>query len=146
MSPSRFAVVVSPPPVPEPTSGSVRPKQPIFSRRAIGGSHFCFCSSEPDEAMESMARPMWTPKKVRTKLDPRHLHAQQADQQVAAACAAVAIDAETGDVELLVRGSSSNGKASSTQYLLMIGATLVSMKSRTFFTIARSSAVKRSAN
>ena len=29
------------------TSGSVRPKQPIFSQRAIGGSHFCFCSSEP---------------------------------------------------------------------------------------------------
>ena len=32
---------------PEPTSGSVRPKQPIFSKRAIGGSHFCFCSSDP---------------------------------------------------------------------------------------------------
>ena len=32
---------------PEPTSGSVKPKQPIFSKRAIGGSHFCFCSSEP---------------------------------------------------------------------------------------------------
>src|SRR5256885_95130 len=37
VSPSRFAVVVRPPPVPEPTSGSVRPKHPIFSRRAIGG-------------------------------------------------------------------------------------------------------------
>ena len=47
VSPSRFAVVVRPPAVPEPTSGSVRPKQPIFSKRAIGGSHFCFCSSEP---------------------------------------------------------------------------------------------------
>jgi len=32
---------------PKPTSGSVRPKQPIFSKRAIGGSHFCFCSSDP---------------------------------------------------------------------------------------------------
>ena len=31
-------------------------------------------------------------------------------------------------------GSSSNGKASSTQYLLMIGATLVSMNARTCFT------------
>jgi hypothetical protein len=31
VSPSRFAVVVRPPLVPEPTSGSVRPKQPIFS-------------------------------------------------------------------------------------------------------------------
>ena len=47
VSPSRFAVVVRPPPVPGTTSGSVRPKQPIFSKRAIGGSHFCFCSSEP---------------------------------------------------------------------------------------------------
>jgi len=32
VSPSRFAVVVRPPPVPEPTSGSVRPKQPISRR------------------------------------------------------------------------------------------------------------------
>ena len=47
VSPSRFAVVVRPPDAPEPTSGSVRPKQPIFSQRAIGGSHFCFCSSDP---------------------------------------------------------------------------------------------------
>src|SRR6266436_3180387 len=47
VSPSRLAVVVMPPLVPEPTNGSVRPKQPIFSHRAIGGSHFCFCSSEP---------------------------------------------------------------------------------------------------
>src|SRR6266700_3123150 len=47
VSPSRLAMVVSPPLVPEPTSGSVRPKQPIFSQRAIGGSHFCFCSSDP---------------------------------------------------------------------------------------------------
>src|SRR6266704_966044 len=34
VSPSRFAVVSRPPPAPEPTSGSVRPKQPIFSMRA----------------------------------------------------------------------------------------------------------------
>ena len=38
-------------------------------------------------------------------------------------------------------GISSNGNASSTQYLLMIGATLVSMKSRTFLRIACSSAL-----
>ena len=47
VSPSRFAVVSRPPPAPEPTNGSVSPKQPIFSMRAIGGSHFCFCSSDP---------------------------------------------------------------------------------------------------
>ena len=40
-------VVNIPPDVPDPTSGSVRPKQPIFSQRAIGGSHFFFCSSDP---------------------------------------------------------------------------------------------------
>src|SRR5882724_2222314 len=47
VSPSRLAVVVRPPEAPEPTRGSVKPKHPIFSQRAIGGSHFCFCSSEP---------------------------------------------------------------------------------------------------
>src|SRR4029077_15370031 len=47
VSPSRFAVVRSPPDAPEPTSGSVRAKQPILLNRAIGGSHFCFCSSDP---------------------------------------------------------------------------------------------------
>src|SRR5439155_19223679 len=47
VSPSRFAVVSKPPDAPEPTNGSVRPKQPILSKRAIGGSHFCFCSSDP---------------------------------------------------------------------------------------------------
>src|SRR5277367_4308693 len=40
VSPSRFAVVVRPPDAPDPTRGSVKPKQPIFSQRAIGGSHF----------------------------------------------------------------------------------------------------------
>ena len=73
LSPSRLAVVVSPPPVPEPTSGSVRPKHPIFSRRAIGGSHFCFCSSEPNSAIVPMARPMWTPKKVANDGSTRHI-------------------------------------------------------------------------
>src|SRR5260221_10471875 len=31
----------------EPKSGSVRPKQPSFSPRAMGGSHLSFCSSLP---------------------------------------------------------------------------------------------------
>ena len=42
----------------------VRLKQPIFSMRAIGGSHFCFCSSDPVSAIEPIARWLWTPKKV----------------------------------------------------------------------------------
>ena len=49
VSPSRLAVVFRPPAAPGPDLGSVRPKQPIFSRRAIGGSHVCFCSSEPSK-------------------------------------------------------------------------------------------------
>src|SRR5689334_639796 len=64
VSPSRLAVVNSPPLVPDPTRGSVRAKQPIFSQRAIGGSHFCFCSSDPSRYMEPMASPLWTPKNV----------------------------------------------------------------------------------
>src|SRR6266446_5787393 len=64
VSPSRFAVVVSPPEAPDPTSGSVRPKQPIFSKRAMGGSHFCFCSSDPSIYIEPIARPLCTPTKV----------------------------------------------------------------------------------
>ena len=39
-------------------------------------------------------------------------------------------------------GSSSKGKASSTQYFVMTGATLVSMNARTRFTVASSSALK----
>jgi hypothetical protein len=46
-SPSRRAVVFRPRETAEPTSGSVRPNAPIFSNRCIGGSHRCFCSSEP---------------------------------------------------------------------------------------------------
>src|SRR6202021_2336730 len=64
VSPSRLAVVNSPPPAPEPPSGSVSPKQPIFSMRAIGGSHFCFCSSDPPRYIDPIDRPLWTPKKV----------------------------------------------------------------------------------
>src|SRR6202167_8282 len=47
VSPSRLAVVVRPPEAPDPTRGSVKPKQSIFSQRAVGGSHFFFCSSVP---------------------------------------------------------------------------------------------------
>src|SRR5260370_31302573 len=61
-SPSRRAVVSRPPEVPEPTSGSVKPKEPIFSSRAIGGSHFCFCSSEPPRKIDPIANPLCTQK------------------------------------------------------------------------------------
>ena len=55
----------------EPWSGSVRPKAPICSIRAMAGSQRCFCSSEPSRAIEVMARPEWTPKKVQMLPSPR---------------------------------------------------------------------------
>src|SRR5258708_13230045 len=61
VSPSRFAVVVMPPDVPDPTSGSVRPKQPIFSQRAIGGGHFFFCPSEAPPEMHPHTSPLLSP-------------------------------------------------------------------------------------
>src|SRR5258708_14383467 len=74
VSPSRFAVVVRPPPVPEPTRGSVRPKAPIFSSRAIGGSHFSRCSSEPPSYNEPIAKPLRTPKNVREEARARAIY------------------------------------------------------------------------
>ena len=47
VSPSRRQVVIIPPDVAEPTSGSVRPNEPIFSKRIMAGSQRCFCSSSP---------------------------------------------------------------------------------------------------
>src|ERR1700730_1298339 len=64
VSPSRFAVVSRPPLAPEPTSGSVSPKQPIFSKRAIGGSHFFFFSSHPSMYIEPLPRPICAPRTV----------------------------------------------------------------------------------
>ena len=45
--PSRRAVVARPRAAPEPTSGSVSPKAPSCSMRAMAGSQRRFCSSEP---------------------------------------------------------------------------------------------------
>ena len=39
----------------DPTSGSVRPKQPSSSPAAMPGSHRCFCSSEPKLQMANIA-------------------------------------------------------------------------------------------
>ena len=55
----------------EPISGSVSPKAPIFSSRAICGSHSWRCSSEPQTRIEVIARPDCTPKKVLTLASPR---------------------------------------------------------------------------
>jgi hypothetical protein len=59
-SPSRRAEVSSPT-ASEPCAGSVSPKAPIFSSRAIAGSHRSRCSSEPSMAIDCMARKLCTP-------------------------------------------------------------------------------------
>src|SRR5438046_9064722 len=63
VSPSRFAVVSKPPDAPEPTNGSVRPKQPTSSKRRIGGSQCCVCSSDPHIYIAPTDSPCCTPKK-----------------------------------------------------------------------------------
>jgi hypothetical protein len=45
----------------DPCVGSVSANAPIFSKRAIGGSHRSRCSLEPRIAIEPIARPEWTP-------------------------------------------------------------------------------------
>ena len=53
-----------------PASGSVRPKQPISSPAAIGGSQRCFCASLPNLAMALMASDPCTLTKVRSPESP----------------------------------------------------------------------------
>ena len=55
----------------EPCSGSVSAKAPSLSSAAIGGSHRCFCSSDPSMAIDCMARPACTPRKVPRLPSPR---------------------------------------------------------------------------
>src|SRR2546426_9840763 len=71
VSPSRLAVVVRPPEVPEPTRGSVKPKQPIFSHRAIGGGPFFFFSSETAKEIGPIAQPVGTPNEVVRRVSKR---------------------------------------------------------------------------
>jgi hypothetical protein len=54
-----------------PWYGSVKPKPPIFSRRAIAGRKRCFCSSEPSSAIDIIARADCTPMKVAMLRSPR---------------------------------------------------------------------------
>ena len=63
-SPSRRAEVSSPAEMAEPTSGSVSPKAPICSIRAMAGSQRSCCSGEPHRAIEPIASPPWTPMNV----------------------------------------------------------------------------------
>src|SRR5256885_217426 len=64
-SPSRFALVRSFV-ASLPTSGSVRPKQPMTSPLHSEGSHRCFCSSVPNLRMVISTSEIWTESVVRT--------------------------------------------------------------------------------
>jgi hypothetical protein len=54
----------------EPASGSVNPKHPIASPSCIGGSHRCFCSSEPHRQIANIASDPWTDARLRTPESP----------------------------------------------------------------------------
>ena len=70
VSPSRRAEVSSATES-EPWSGSVSANAPSLSSSAIGGSQRCFCSSEPSIAIDCIASPAWTPRKVPRLPSPR---------------------------------------------------------------------------
>ena len=53
-----------------PTSGSVRPKQPMTSPEAMRGSHSCFCSSEPNFQIGNIASEPCTDTALRNPLSP----------------------------------------------------------------------------
>ncbi len=55
----------------EPPCGSVRPKQPISSPRAMRGRYFCFCSSEPKAQIGYMHSEDCTDTKLRMPESPR---------------------------------------------------------------------------
>ena len=67
---ARFALVRMPAGF-EPKSGSVSPKQPIASPRAIRGSQLDFCVSDPKAKIGYITRLDWTLAKERSPLSPR---------------------------------------------------------------------------
>ena len=58
-SPSRTARVLMPA-TSEPASGSVMPRQRIFSPLIAGTTHSCFCSSVPKARIGGIAMSVWT--------------------------------------------------------------------------------------
>ena len=103
VSPSRLAVVVIPPLVPEPTSGSVSPKQPIFPSAPLRQPFLLLLlgSIEIDRAHRETA--VYAPERAERRVDTRDLHRDEAEQLLAAAGAAIALKAEPADTEFLER-------------------------------------------
>ena len=69
----------------EPKSGSVRPKQPIFSPFAICGSHSSFCASDPCFQIANIARLPCTDISERTPESPASTSRQARPYAVALA-------------------------------------------------------------
>src|ERR1700733_10982963 len=131
-SPSRFAVVARPPDAPEPTSGSVKPNEPTFSNRAMGGSQRSFCSSEPQTSIDPIARPVCTPKKVEMDASTRANSIMRNPIIVVLLPGQpyplIGSPAIPSDLNF---GNSSNGNSSRLQKSLITGCTSVSMNART---------------
>ena len=100
-SPSRRAVVARPPAIPEPTSGSVSPKAPISSIRAIAGSQRSLLlvgAAQVDRAHRQAA--VHAHERLHRRVDAGHLHRDHAVEQAAAAGAAGSVVLQAGDAEL----------------------------------------------
>ena len=87
-----------------------------------------------------MARPLWTPKKVAIDESTRHISiAARPNKSALPPRQPYPCIPSPPRFSSLIAGSSSNGNESSIQYLLMIGATLVSMNVAHLFQSARRS-------
>ena len=90
-----------PPDVAEPTSGSVKPKEPIFSQRIIGGSQRCFCvliATEIDRARREAS--VNAPEGRDRRVNARQLHGDQTAQQPASAGGPVTLVSDPGDIDV----------------------------------------------
>jgi len=86
------------------TSGSVMPKQPIFSKRAIGAA-LLFLLFRPGKVDGAHRQAALDAEECRDRrVDARHLHSYQASEQRASASAAVALKSNAADVQFLESG------------------------------------------
>ena len=128
VSPSRLAVVVSPPLVPDPTSGSVRTEAAdlfpsVPSAAAI--SALLLRAIEIDRAHGEAA--VDAEERAERSVGARQLHRDEAEQLLASAGAAIALIAQAAELQFLEGRQQLERKRIIDQYLLIIGWTLVSM-------------------
>ena len=138
VSPSRCARVCSATES-EPCNGSVSANAPIAASLAIGGSQRCFCASEPSSAIDRIASPACTPRKVPRLPSPR---------LISMCTRPVAIGLSAGQPypsmpspttpSSASPATSGTGNSARSQYPLMTGSTSWSTKSRVRRQISRS--------